>query len=216
MKLILLGPPGVGKGTHGDDMAERYGIPKISTGDILRDEVKNGTELGLRAKKYMDGGKLVPDELVIEMLKKRISQPDCQKGFILDGFPRTLGQAEALGGVTKIDLAVNFVASKETIIQRITNRWTCKKCKAIYNTISIPPKQEGLCDKCGGELFQRDDQKLEVVKERLETYERETEPLIDFYKNKGLLADLDAEGEKEVVSKRAFELMGKHFPNEGE
>ena len=214
MKLILLGPPGVGKGTHGDDMAERYGIPKISTGDILRDEVKKETELGLKARKYMDAGKLVPDELVIEMLKKRIAQPDCEKGFILDGFPRTLAQAEALEGITKIDLVVNFVASDETIIKRITNRWTCRKCKTIYNTLFIPPKVPGICDKCGGELYQREDQKEKIVKQRLKTYEKETKPLIDYYQKKGMVANLDAEGEKVVVSKRAFKLLDNHFPEQ--
>ncbi|RLJ07005.1 MAG: adenylate kinase [Candidatus Aenigmatarchaeota archaeon] len=208
MRIVLLGPPGVGKGTHGDELAKKLGIPKISTGDIFREEVKKDSELGRQVKSYLDRGELVPDEIVIQVLKERISKPDCQKGFILDGFPRTLKQAEELEKITKIDKVINFVASEETIIDRISNRLTCKKCGAIYNLKFIPPKVPGKCDICGGELYQREDQKPEVVRERLRVYKEETQPLIDFYRKKGILLDLNAEGSKEEVSARLFKLVG--------
>ena len=196
MKLIFLGPPGVGKGTIAKMMAEKFGIIQISTGDLLRAAVKEGTELGLKAKEYMDSGALVPDELVIDLLKERITKPDCEKGFILDGFPRTIPQAEALDerGI-EINKVLNFVAKKETIIQRLSGRRTCKKCGAIFHITNIPPKVEGVCDKCGGELSQRDDDKPEAIENRLVVYEKQTAPLIDFYRNKENLVDIDTEQE---------------------
>jgi len=211
MNLIFLGPPGVGKGTHAGIAGEELGIPQISTGDLFRAEIKNQTELGKKAKEYIDRGELVPDEITVAMLKERISRPDCERGFILDGFPRTIAQAEALEGITKIDLVVNMVASDETIIDRITNRWTCRKCGAIYNSKTIPPKVEGVCDKCGGELYQREDQKRDVVENRLKVYEKQTAPLIDYYKEKGLLVDVDAEGPKEEVNRRVMETIREHL-----
>jgi len=211
MNLVLLGPPGVGKGTHADDVSMRYKIPKISTGDIFREEMKKQSKLGKEVSKYMETGRLVPDDIVIDVLENRINQRDCSNGYILDGFPRTIPQAEALEEITEVELVVNFVAKPKTIIDRITNRWTCKDCSAIYNSLFIKPKKEGICDKCGGELYQREDQKLEVVEHRLKVYEEETKPLIDYYKRKGLLKDLNAEGEKEIVSQRLFKLLDNYF-----
>jgi adenylate kinase len=210
MDMIFLGPPAVGKGTHAGKVAKEYGITKISTGDLVREEIKKGSELGLKMKKYHNEGTLVPDEIIINMLKDRISR-EAGKGFILDGYPRTIEQAEALDRITKLDLVVNMFASHETIIARISNRITCRKCQAIFNTLFVKPKKEGVCDKCGGELYQRDDQKPEVVKERLETYDRETKPLIDFYRKKGILIDVSAEGEVEVVHKRVMEALREYF-----
>jgi len=194
MNLIFLGPPGVGKGTIAKEIVKEKGIPQISTGDLLRAAVKEGTALGKQAKGYMDAGKLVPDELVIGLLKERITHADCKKGFILDGFPRTIPQAEALdkSGV-KIDRVLNFIANDKTVISRIAGRRTCKQCQAIYHIPNIPSKVEGICDKCGGELFQRDDDKPEAVKKRLEVYKKQTAPLIDFYKKKRLLVDIKTE-----------------------
>lgn len=206
MKMIFLGAPGVGKGTHAGRVSDHYGIPKISTGELLREEVKAGSELGLKARKYMDEGTLVPDELIIDMLSKRISEHK-DKGFILDGFPRNIEQAEALDKITDMDLVVNMKCSHETIITRISNRLTCRKCQAIYNTLFIKPKVEGVCDRCGGELYQRDDQKTEVVKERLEVYEKETAPLIDYYSKKGIVIDVSSEGDADVVHKRVVKAI---------
>jgi len=193
MNLIFLGPPGVGKGTIAKEIVKEKSIPQISTGDLLRAAVKEGSELGKKAKEYMDAGRLVPDDLVINLLKERISKDDCKNGFILDGFPRTIPQAEALEREVKIDKVLNFKALNETIIQRLSGRRTCKSCNAIYHLKNIPPKAEGKCDKCGGELFQRDDDKPEAIKKRLEVYQQQTSPLIDFYKEKGILVDIETE-----------------------
>lgn len=207
MKAIFLGPPGVGKGTHAGKIAEHYGIPKISVGEMFRDEVKAGTELGSKLNEYMEKGVLVPDEIVIEVFRTKLKEDEYNNGFILDGFPRTPGQAKALEGIMDIELVVNMVASHETIIARISNRLTCRKCQAIYNTLFVKPKDEGRCDSCGGELYQREDQKPEVVEERLQVYERETAPLIEFYKSKGVLIDVSAEGEVDVVHKRVLQAV---------
>lgn len=204
VKMIFLGAPGVGKGTHSNLIAKHYGIQKISTGDILRENVKQGTELGLEARKYMDAGGLVPDALVINLLKDRISRPDCRDGFILDGFPRTIPQAQALEKVAEMDLVVNLTAPKDVIVQRLSGRWTCRKCDAIYHEKNIPPKKEGVCDKCAGELYQREDQKPEVVRNRLDIYERDTAPLIDFYSKGGKLIDVNVEGDVETVNGRVL------------
>ncbi len=194
MNLIFLGPPGVGKGTIAKSIVKEKNIPQISTGDLLRAAVKEGSELGIKAKEYMDSGKLVPDELIINLMQERIAKDDCKNGFILDGFPRTIPQAEALGSSdVQIGKVLNFKAKDETIIQRLSGRRTCKNCNAIYHIKNIPPKVEGKCDKCGGELIQRSDDKPEAIKKRLEVYQQQTAPLIDYYKEKGLLADIETE-----------------------
>lgn len=193
MNLIFLGPPGVGKGTIAKEIVKEKGIPQISTGDLLREAVKEGSMLGKKAKEFMDAGKLVPDDLVINLLKGRIQKDDCEDGFILDGFPRTIPQAEALEGEVQIDKVLNFKAKDKTVISRISGRRTCKKCNAIYHVKNIPPKVKGICDKCGGELYQRDDDKEETVKKRLETYKKQTEPLIEYYKEKDILVDIETE-----------------------
>lgn len=211
MRMIFLGAPGVGKGTHAGKVAAHYKIPKISTGEILRDEVKAGSELGKQAKEFMDKGDLVPDEIIIGMLKGFLSQEENKEGYILDGFPRTVGQAEALDGISEIDIVINMKASHETIIARISNRLTCRKCQAIYNTLFVKPKREGVCDRCGGELYQRDDQKPEVVKDRLDVYEQKTAPLIDYYGKKGIMIEVSCEGEVDVVHKRVLAEIESYF-----
>ncbi len=196
MKLILLGAPGAGKGTQAKWIREEYGIPHISTGDILRKNVAEGTELGKEAKKYMDEGKLVPDELIIGMVKERLAQEDCKKGFILDGFPRTIRQAEELEKITDIDAVLNIHVPFDKLIERITGRRSCPKCGAVYHIKYNPPKKEGICDVCGTPLIQRDDDKEETVKNRLKTYEEQTAPLIEYYEKKGKL--ITVEGQEKV------------------
>ena len=200
MKLILLGAPGAGKGTQAKWISKEYGLPHISTGDILRQNVKEGTELGKEAKRYMDEGKLVPDELIIKMMKGRLSQEDCRGGFILDGFPRTINQAEELGKITDIDAVLNIYVPFEKLIERITGRRSCPKCGAVYHIKYNPPKKDNICDVCGTPLIQRDDDKEETVKKRLETYEEQTAPLIDYYEKKGKL--LTVEGQEEIEDTR--------------
>ncbi len=216
MKIVFLGAPGVGKGTHAGMIAERaFHIPKISTGDLFREEAKKGTELGKKLQKIMESGELVPDEMVIEILRQRISQPDCGKGYILDGFPRTIPQAEALDRITDIDLVVNMVASEQTIIDRISNRYTCRQCGEIYNIKFVPPKVEGKCDKCGGELYRREDQEPDVVRERLRVYKEKTAPLIDYYRKKGILLEVNAEGEVNEVHERIYNAIKEWLSERG-
>ncbi len=214
MNLILLGAPGAGKGTQAKLIVSKYGIPQISTGDMLREAVAKQTELGKKAKEYMDKGELVPDEVVIGIVKERLAQPDCEKGFILDGFPRTLKQAEALDGILdelgkKIDAVINVAVPEEEIVRRIVNRRTCRNCGAVYHLIYNPPQEPGKCDKCGGELYQRDDDKEETVKERLRVYKAQTEPLIDYYSKKGLVYNVDGTKSIEEVFKEIEEILDK-------
>lgn len=192
MKLIMLGAPGAGKGTQAAILSEKLGIPTISTGNILRAAVKNGTPVGLQAKSYMDAGKLVPDEVIIGIIEERLAEPDCAKGYILDGVPRTIAQAEALekAGIV-FDNVVSIEISDETIEERMEGRRFCHSCGATYHIHNAPPKAEGVCDKCGGELEQRDDDKPETVKHRLEVYHAETEPLKEFYAQRGVLRAVD-------------------------
>lgn len=196
MHILLMGPPGAGKGTQAEKLVADFPIPHISTGDMFRAAVKNGTELGKEAKKYMDAGGLVPDEVTIGIVKERLSQPDCQKGFILDGFPRTKEQAVALDEILKelgikLDAAVNISVPYADLVARVTGRRICKKCGATYHVIYNPPKQEGVCDKCSGELYQRNDDKEETVKKRLEAYHSQTAPLIAYYEQEGVFKDID-------------------------
>jgi len=212
MDLIFLGPPGAGKGTQAKMLVERYGIPQVSTGDILRAAVAEGTDLGKKAKEYMEAGKLVPDEVVIGIIEERLKQSDCEKGFILDGFPRTVPQAEALDKVLekmgrKIDHVLTLDVPEEELIKRLTGRRTCKKCGAMYHTIFNPPKVEGVCDKCGGELYQRPDDNEETVRSRLSVYEQQTRPLIDFYEKKGLVRKIDGRGEIKEIFDQIVKIL---------
>ncbi|MEM4541487.1 MAG: adenylate kinase [Archaeoglobaceae archaeon] len=214
MKIILLGAPGAGKGTQAKFLAEKYGIPQISTGDMLREAVEKSTELGKKAKEYMNQGKLVPDEIVVGIVKERLKQKDCERGFILDGFPRTIAQAEALDAMMvelgkKIDAVINIHVSEDEIVKRIVNRRICRKCGAIYHLIYDPPKKNGVCDKCGGELYQRDDDKEEVVRERFKVYRKNTEPLIEYYKRKGILFDVDGTKDIEKVKAEILSILEK-------
>lgn len=196
MKIIMLGAPGAGKGTYAKQITQKYGIPAISTGDIFRENIKNGTELGKKAKSYMDAGNLVPDELVCDLVVDRLKQDDCKKGYILDGFPRTIPQAEALTEALKkqddsIDFALEINMADEAIIERMAGRRVCKNCGATYHVVNIPPKKEGVCDECGGEIILRDDDAPETVKKRLEVYHEQTAPLIEYYDKIGLLNVID-------------------------
>ncbi len=196
MKIIMLGAPGAGKGTQARIIAEKFGIPNISTGDIFRANIKNGTQLGMEAKKYMDQGLLVPDELTVKILLDRMEQDDCKNGYILDGFPRNIPQAEVLDKALeerkeKLDYAINVDVPDENIIKRMSGRRACTGCGATYHVEHIPPKTEGICDICGQELVLRDDDKSETVKNRLDVYHKQTQPLIDFYEAKGILNTVD-------------------------
>jgi adenylate kinase len=192
MKLIFLGPPGAGKGTLAGLVGKELGIPQISTGDIFRDAIKRETELGKKVKEIVSRGDLVPDALTVDLVKERLAEPDTAKGYILDGFPRTIPQAQALEGFQSLDAAVNFVISDEAVIKRLSGRRICRNCGAIYHVANMPPKVEGVCDKCGGPLYVRDDDRVESIKNRLEVYKKQTEPLIAFYREKKLLRDVDS------------------------
>ena len=211
MKIIALGSPGVGKGTYAKEIVKKYNVITISSGDLFRENIKNETELGLKAKELIDAGKLVPDEITIGMMKDRLSREDTHRGYVLDGFPRTIPQAEALSEFADIDLAINFKADKEIIMQRLTGRRTCKKCQATFHMVNLPPKVEGVCDKCGGELVQRSDELPEVIEERLRVYEEQTAPLIDYYKEKGILREVtineDMGKYRDVILEKIFKVM---------
>ncbi|WP_028234415.1 adenylate kinase [Pseudobutyrivibrio sp. MD2005] len=213
MKIIMLGAPGAGKGTQAKQIAAKYSIPHISTGDIFRANIKNGTELGKKAKEYMDQGLLVPDELTCDLVMDRIAQDDAKNGFVLDGFPRTIPQAEALDvALTKIgeamDYAIDVDVPDENIINRMSGRRACLNCGATYHIVSIPPKKEGVCDSCGNELVLRDDDKPETVKKRLDVYHEQTQPLIDFYKGKGILKSVDGTQPMEKVFDDITSILG--------
>jgi len=212
MDLIFLGPPGAGKGTQAKMLIEHYNIPQISTGDILRAAVAEGTDLGKKAREYMEAGKLVPDGVVIGIIEQRLKQSDCEKGFILDGFPRTVAQAEALDKVLenlgrKIDHVVSVDVPSEELIKRLTGRRTCKNCGAMYHVMFNPPKSQGICDKCGGELYQRPDDNEETVKSRLDVYEQQTSPLIGFYNNKGLVRRIDGRGGIKEIFEQILKIL---------
>ncbi len=187
MRLVLFGPPGSGKGTYGERISARYGIPHIATGDLIREEIRRGTERGRRLAGYVGKGLLVPDEEVLAILRERLSLPDCSRGFVLDGFPRTMAQAEALDRLSPPELVLNLDVGEEVIVRRLSSRRICRTCGAIYNLISAPPRRPGVCDRCGGELYQREDDKPEVIRRRLEEYARLTRPVLEFYARKGIL-----------------------------
>ena len=204
MKIIMLGAPGAGKGTQAKMLADKYKIPHVSTGDIFRANIKNGTELGTKAKVYMDQGMLVPDELTCDLVVDRIKQDDCKDGYILDGFPRTIPQAECLDNALdalndKIDFAVNVAVPDENIIRRMSGRRACLSCGRTYHIVYNPPKEEGICDECKKELVLRDDDKPETVEKRLKVYHEQTQPLIDYYRNKGVLAEVDGTRDMQEV-----------------
>jgi adenylate kinase len=210
--LVFLGAPGAGKGTQARAVAERLGVPQISTGDMFRDHAQRGTDLGKQAKAVMERGELVSDEIVVAMVAERIAQPDCAGGFILDGFPRTVPQAERLEKLLAESsrpgvLAVNFRISYTDLVRRLTGRRTCVLCGEIYNIHFRPPKVEGRCDRDGGELKQRADDREEVIRERLNAYERQTQPLVEFYRERGALLDVDAEAAPEELTRRLLELL---------
>ncbi|CAO0820067.1 Adenylate kinase [Desulfarculales bacterium] len=213
MNIILLGPPGAGKGTQAKMLIDTYGIPQISTGDMLRAAVKNQTQLGLEAKKFMDSGQLVPDSVVVGLAKDRIAQTDCAKGFMLDGFPRTVPQAEALDKVLanmnkKIDHVISIEVANSELMGRLTGRRTCKACGQGFHVMFDPPKAAGKCDKCNGELFQRDDDNEVTVGNRLNVYDAQTKPLIDYYQAKGLLRPIDGVGAISDIFGRIKAVMG--------
>ena len=210
MKLILLGAPGAGKGTQAEILCKELNIPTISTGNILRAAIKNGTPTGLKAKAFMDDGKLVPDEVIIGIINERLAEEDCANGYILDGVPRTIAQAEALekAGI-RFDHVISIEIADETIVNRMSNRRVCEDCGASYHLVAVPPKVEGVCDKCGGKLVQRKDDAPETVKARLDVYHKETEPLKGFYAERGLLRSVDDRPTVAETSKGILDVLGR-------
>ncbi len=213
MKIIMLGAPGAGKGTQAKMIAEKYSIPHISTGDIFRANIKGGTELGMEAKKYMDQGQLVPDELTVKILLDRVAKDDCKNGYVLDGFPRTIPQAEVLDKALSefgdaVDYAIDVDVPDENIINRMGGRRACVTCGATYHMVHVPPKQEGICDKCGSELILRDDDKPETVKKRLDVYHAQTQPLIEYYTKKGILKSVDGTVDMMDVFAKITDILG--------
>lgn len=214
MKIIMLGAPGAGKGTQAKKIAEKYGIPHISTGDIFRANIKNGTELGKKAKTYMDEGLLVPDELVVDLVVDRVQQEDCKNGYVLDGFPRTIPQAEALDKALaelgeKMDYAINVEVPDENIVNRMSGRRACVGCGATYHIVHAPTKVENICDTCGGELILRDDDKPETVLKRLGVYHEQTQPLIQYYTDKDIFVEVDGTVDLEDVFKAIVNILGE-------
>jgi len=213
MRLVLLGAPGAGKGTQAKKLIEKYSIPQISTGDILRKAVADGTPLGKEAKSFMDSGGLVPDSVVIGLVKERLAQDDCKTGYILDGFPRTTPQAEELDNVlsamnSSLDVALSVDVDKDDLMKRLTGRRTCKSCQQMFNVHFSTPQKENVCDKCGGELYQRDDDKEDTIKNRLDVYEKSTAPLIDYYGSKGILKSVKGEGSIDDIFNQIVSILG--------
>ena len=204
MKIILMGPPCAGKGTQAEKLVELYQIPHISTGDMFRKAQKDGTELGLKAKEYMEQGQLVPDEVTVGIVRERLAEADCKDGFLLDGFPRTVQQADALDGILKdlgmvLDRVINIEVDKAFLVDRLTGRRVCRTCGATFHVVNKAPKVEGVCDKCGGELYQRNDDKIETVSNRLDVYAAQTAPLIEYYQSKGIMSSIDGSKSMEDV-----------------
>jgi len=215
VRLVLVGPPGAGKGTQAEFIAEHFKIPKISTGDIFRANVSGGTDLGKLAKKYMDAGDLVPDEVTIAMVRDRLAQDDAKDGFLLDGFPRTIAQADELDAIlgelgTPLSVVLDLEVDNDEVVRRLSGRRLCKKCGHVWHVEFDPPKVENVCDRCGGELYHRDDDYPETVRHRLEVYTQQTRPLIEFYDSRGQLVGMDAHGPVEDVTERAIALLSPH------
>ncbi|MCM3588517.1 adenylate kinase [Mesobacillus maritimus] len=213
MNLVLMGLPGAGKGTQAEKIVSKYNIPHISTGDMFRAAIKEGTELGLQAKSFMDQGALVPDEVTIGIVRERLSKPDCEKGFLLDGFPRTVAQAEALETMLadlnkQIDYVINIDVDQSILMERLTGRRICKDCGSTYHLVFNPPAKEGVCDKCGGELYQRADDNADTVQNRLEVNIQQTKPLLDFYESKGYLRNINGQQEITTVFAEVDQLLG--------
>lgn len=212
MNLVMLGPPGAGKGTQAALIAEKLGVPHVATGDLFREALKSETELGLTAKSYMERGELVPDEVTVAMVRERLQKPDSESGVVLDGFPRTIEQAEALKVLLAeqgeaIDAALFIDAAEDELVRRLSSRWTCRNCQAVYNVISNPPHEEGKCDICGGELYQRADDVPETVRNRIRVYWQQTSPLVDYYQDQGLLITIKSEGGIERVQQKIQEAL---------
>ncbi|MBB6447551.1 adenylate kinase [Bacillus benzoevorans] len=212
MNLVLMGLPGAGKGTQAEKIVDKYGIPHISTGDMFRAAIKEGTELGLQAKSFMDQGALVPDEVTIGIVRERLSKEDCEKGYLLDGFPRTVAQAEALEEITsslnrKINYVINIDVDQEILMERLTGRRICKACGSTYHLVFNPPAKEGVCDRCGGELYQRADDNAETVENRLQVNIAQTKPLLDFYETKGYLRNFNGQQDINKVFADLDELL---------
>ena len=212
MRIVLLGPPGAGKGTQARELQRAFGTPQVSTGDLLREAVRAGTTLGKKAQAFMDKGKLVPDQLVTDLVAERIQKPDCVQGFLLDGFPRTIAQADALNNELarhqqRLDAVVSIVVPRQELVTRLGGRWVCRSCQAMYHESFNPPKKTGVCDSCQGELYQRSDDKSETVNARLEVYERSTAPLLSYYRDRSLLHDIDGTGKLEEVSERIVRTL---------
>jgi adenylate kinase len=213
VNIVLMGLPGAGKGTQAEKIVEKYGIPHISTGDMFRAAIKDGTELGLKAKSFMDNGDLVPDEVTIGIVRERLSKEDCGKGFLLDGFPRTVAQAEALENILtdlgkKMNYVINIDVDKDILMGRLTGRRICKECGATYHLVFNPPKEEGVCDRCGGELYQRADDNEETVQNRLDVNIKQTQPLLAYYEDKGYLKNIDGQQDIDKVFADIDELLG--------
>ena len=211
MKIVMFGPPGAGKGTQSKLLVEHYKIPQISTGDLFRENLSKQTPLGLKAKSYMDKGQLVPDEVTNDMVKDRLTHADTKKGYILDGFPRTIPQAEALDTFSKITVVINFIADDKVIVERLSGRRICKQCGAIFHIKNIPPKQEGICDKCGGHLYQRRDDNYETIKDRQDTYVRQSQPLLEYYGDKGMVQNIEVVGGPDIMVPIIIDVVEKNI-----
>lgn len=212
LRLVLVGPPGAGKGTQASRISDRYDIPHVATGEILRENVRKETDLGQEAKGYMDRGELVPDELIIDMVRERLAAAESDDGFVLDGFPRTVPQARALEQVLDelgqaLDVVVRMEIGEDEVLRRITGRRVCEECGAVYHVEADPPQQEGVCDQCGGDLIQREDDTEQIVRDRLSGYREQTQGVVSFYEDRGLLHDVDAEGGADEVTERMFEVL---------
>ncbi len=215
MNIVLFGPPGAGKGTQAKELTKEYGIPHISTGDILRANVRDGTELGMKAKEYMDRGELVPDTVLIGLIRNRLNEPDCKDGYLLDGYPRTIPQADALDIILReigkpLDVVINIDVSDDSLVERLSGRRTCPTCGESYHVVFNPPEQQGVCEVCGSQLYQRDDDREEVIRQRLAVYNQKTKPLIDYYAKAGILVNIDGSRSVNEVFRAVSRVMDKY------